>query len=852
MKESTHKYLNPSSNNYRSQSTPKKKSFPITQIKNNYHFNFNYLTKPPSSYINVFCRIRPLNELELLYSKKEAIKIRSTNHLLLYPEHSIRKPEEFYFDELFEPNIHISSFYNKTIKNIVKYSMEGFNGGIIIYGDSGSGKTYVIKEIMPQIIRQIFEIIYTNKELFNIEIAIYEIYKEQINDLIKKDNINLNLIELKNKKAIINDLTYIRINNEEELNNLFNKGMNNKDKSIKSHFVIELKLYRYYKDKNIMKYAKLIVAELQGTECCSKESEISEEQKNIYKSIEALKMVVKRLNDRNGKDKDEDEIHIPYRNSKLTRILSDCFGGNCFTSLILTCSKSEYHINHTKNILLFGKNARKIKNSPLINVEVNANKNTIMKRILNEEDDKEKLYKINKLNLSEEKLNELKERIERGKKEINNTSEIYNDKNNNFESKDYNNIISPENGELNNRYNNKNSSSPRNFYNKLLKNKIILSEDNNPNNKNNYKKSPKYNININDIFIDKKYYNEKIEQSRKEIKELQSLLKEKEKYITELKSDLEDKKSEILILQLDKEKIINKYEDKLDEKNEKIKFIEEKNISDKINMENNLYNQIKNSEVIIRELRESKKNSEEMILKYKNNIEQSNLKIKEIENKYRKLNEEKDNKINDLQLELNNYKIKISQLTNDIFLKDSTVKKMNGEIQILKTELKNNEQKIIDEKVQKKNEDNININNLEIKLKESKNSIDEYENKFNLINKELNEAKNMIIILNKEKEDLINQNLDNNKKDKEYVNEEKERELNLLKKMIQNLQKDNEMLRNKMNDYEEIKQELECYKNRGNNYNYIEINKSTLKEKYDKLIEENKQLKDNLIKDDDK
>ncbi len=140
------------------------------------------------------------------------------------------------------------------------------------------------------------------------------------------------------------------------------------------------------RDKNIIKSAKLYFAELQGMECCSKESEIKEEQKVVNKSIDALKMIVKRLNERNG---EEEDIHIPYRNSKLTRILSDCFGGNSFTSLILTCTKSEYHINKTKNVFIFGQIIRKIKNKPLINVEVNTNKNNIIKGIFL--DDKQKL-----------------------------------------------------------------------------------------------------------------------------------------------------------------------------------------------------------------------------------------------------------------------------------------------------------------------------------------------------------------------------------------------------------------------------------------------------------------------------
>ena len=907
MKANNSLYINHSSSlnlikhsSYRYQSTPKKKKYPINI------YNFNYLTKLPSSYISVFCRFRPINELELLYSKKEAIKIQSSKHLLLNTKNPIRITEEFIFDEIFEPNIHISTFYNKTCKNIVKHSMEGFNGGIILYGESGSGKTYIIKEIIPHIIRQIYDEIgisdYEN-EVFKIEIGIFEICKDQINDLLDLDNINLNLIELKNKKEIINNLTYETINNEEELKNLINQGINNKNqyKNNKSHFIIEFKFYRYYKDKNIMKYAKLYIAELQGMECCSKESEINEEQKVVNKSIDALKMIVKRLNERNGQD--EDEIHIPYRNSKLTRILSDCFGGNSFTSLILTCSKSEYHINQTKNLFIFGQNVRKIKNKPLINVEVNANKNNIIKGILRE-DNKDLLDKI----INSDKLNKkFQEKFDGNQieiKELNEPEDIIKSKGKNKINlhNQFSNLYK-ENGYLNNKnlYLIKKLSDEIKTNQKISEDNSILKD---------FSKTV-----INDLLTDKNYYLQQIEKNKKEINEIKLLLKEKDNKILELNNDLNEKKNENLLLQLEKEKLSNRFEDKLTEKEEKIQNMEENISEERKRMENNLYTQIKNSEAIIRDLRESKANSESIISKYKNNIENLNLKIKELEIKHKNIIEDKENKNNDLILEINNYKIKLSQLTNDLFLKDSTIKKMNGEIQILKSELsnikinndnllnknealnnKNNEiklaydemtssiknkenddKKIIDSYSSKinvlqnelntiklKNVDN--LNSLELKLKENQNITDEYKSKYNLIKKELNETKNLVAILKNEKEILLKEKedfqqnsenlssknrelliLNQNKEKYEMKNKEQERELTLLKKMIQNLQKDNEGLRQKMNDYEDIKLELECLKNRGNNYTYIEINKSSLKQNYDKLMEENKQLKENLL-----
>ena len=160
-------------------------------------------------------------------------------------------------------------------------------------------------------------------------------------------------------------------------------------------------------------------------------------------------MVVKRLNDRNGQE--EEEMHIPFRNSKLTRILSDCFGGNSFTSFILTCSKSEYHINQTKNILMFGQNVRKIKNKPMINVEVNANKNPVMKGILNEDALKisTEINNLKQLNMRyQEKMDQNEIEI----KELNDTIDLLrSERQKNINLYNRFNNLSKENGELNNK-----------------------------------------------------------------------------------------------------------------------------------------------------------------------------------------------------------------------------------------------------------------------------------------------------------------------------------------------------------------------------------------------------------------
>ena len=831
------------SSSYLNKSTPKKNNYSTNK------FNFNNLTKLPPSYINVFCRFRPTNELELLYSKNDPIQIQSSKRLLLKEENKSKIPLEFIFDEIFEPNNLKSTFYNKTCKNIVKGIIYGFNGGIIFYGESGSGKTYTLKEIIPKITKQIYEEIYNSNqenEFFKIDTACFEVYKEEINDLLKLDNINLNLIESKDKKINIQNLTFITINNEEELNNEITKGLNNRNRNnrnnnIKSHFIIEIKVYRYYKNKNIIKYGTLYIAELEGIEGNSDKKKISEKQKFINKSIDDLKLVVKKLNEID--EQDNEEIHIPYKNSKLTRILSDCFGGNCYTSFILTCSKSEYHIDQTKNIFYFGQNVKKIKNNPNMNVELNANKSPILKEIIIENNNKKKSSKLKSV---KQLNNRYQNRIIKNKSE---NKELYKKNfitefNNpySFNLLDKFNNLSKKKGESSNKslLLSKNFSDKTSYSQNITKNNVILK---------NFSNSV-----INDLLSNKNYYLELIQKNKNQIDVLKFIVKEKENQTQNLNNELNEKNNQIILLEEEKKKI-----------------------------ENNLDIQIKNDEGIIKELREAKDQSDSLITKYKNNIDNLNIKINELELKNKNLNEDKEKKNNDFETEINNYKNKLSELKNDISLKDSTIKKMNGEMQILKSELSNLktnnddysnkikdlENELNTTKIKQNNESDLlkekllKINDLEKQLKENKNIIDEYKNKYNLIDKELKDTKILISNLNKDKENLLKQNeeykknnininlkekeilllKDNNKKF-EKKNKDQERELALLKKMIQNLQKENETMREKTNNYEEIKMELDCLKNRGNNYSYIEINKSSLQQKYDKLFEENNQLKE--------
>ena len=167
-----------------------------------------------SEYIEVFCRFRPPNESELSFSTNNSVILLSPKQLIITQEKKLELKKDYTFDGLFESDTSKEEFYQKTSQKIVNAVLKGYNGGIICYGETGTGKSYTLKEILPQVENQIFEYVDDadeNNELFKIEVSIIEIYKEQVNDLIDLKNTNLNLIENKSKKLIIDNLTHVGV-----------------------------------------------------------------------------------------------------------------------------------------------------------------------------------------------------------------------------------------------------------------------------------------------------------------------------------------------------------------------------------------------------------------------------------------------------------------------------------------------------------------------------------------------------------------------------------------------------------------------------------------------------------------
>ena len=340
--------------------------------------------------IKVVCRFRPLNEKELEIEKEKESTNEETqlinfvsNSQLQFTSLSESQTYNFNFDNIFPPNTTQSEIYDSSAKEIISSVLNGYNGTIFAYGQTSSGKTYTMtgeldnaeKEgIIPRMIHHVFHDILCSDNSnieYTVKVSIVEIYMEKIKDLIDISKNNLQIHESKEKGIYIDNLSEYYVSNETEVYDYIKIGNQNRtvsstnmnDTSSRSHSIVIISIIQRNIKDNAIKTGKLYLVDLAGSEKLTKtgaEGITLEEAKKINKSLSALGMVINSLTD--GKS-----THIPYRNSKLTRILSESLGGNAKTCLIITCSPSSFNEAETLSTLRFGERAKKIKNEPKIN-----------------------------------------------------------------------------------------------------------------------------------------------------------------------------------------------------------------------------------------------------------------------------------------------------------------------------------------------------------------------------------------------------------------------------------------------------------------------------------------------------
>ena len=330
-------------------------------------------------------------------------KNKYLNQLLL---DNVLIPQSFKFDKIFTKEITSEKIYLDICQNVIKQFINGINGTIFVYGQTTSGKTYTMlgninyPGILPCALKNLFDLLEHEKKTKNLNYNLYcsyiEIYNEVIHDLIGNgtgckitEDINYGLVIPEAQKVCINSFEEgIQLKDIGEEKRQYKDTIIN-EYSSRSHTIFQLYLETSIQDKENNtfrnKYSLLNLVDLAGSERINNsEKNISNNNNNetgyINKSLFALSNVINKLSENKNN-------YIPYRDSKLTRLLSKGLGGGALVTIICNISPSANNFFQTVSTLRFANRAKHIKIKPAINERIikkykekNENKNIIIEK----------------------------------------------------------------------------------------------------------------------------------------------------------------------------------------------------------------------------------------------------------------------------------------------------------------------------------------------------------------------------------------------------------------------------------------------------------------------------------------
>ncbi|KAG1371623.1 Kinesin-like protein KIN-5A [Cocos nucifera] len=303
----------------------------------------------------------------------------------------------FVFDKVFGPTSKQKDLFEQAISPIVNEVLEGYNCTIFAYGQTGTGKTYTMEGggrktkngefpsdagVIPRAVRQIFDILEVQCAEYSMKVTFLELYNEEITDLLAPDESKFSDDKSKKPIALMEDGkggVFVRGLEEEivytagEIYKILDKGsakrrtaetLLNKQSS-RSHSIFSITIHIKEctpEGEEMIKCGKLNLVDLAGSENISRSGARegrAREAGEINKSLLTLGRVINALVDHSG--------HVPYRDSKLTRLLRDSLGGKTKTCIIATISPSIHCLEETLSTLDYAHRAKNIKNKPEVN-----------------------------------------------------------------------------------------------------------------------------------------------------------------------------------------------------------------------------------------------------------------------------------------------------------------------------------------------------------------------------------------------------------------------------------------------------------------------------------------------------
>ncbi|XP_051119097.1 kinesin-like protein KIN-UB [Andrographis paniculata] len=353
-----------------------------------------------SGRVRVAVRLRPRNAEEMVADADFADCVEPQPELKRL---KLRKnnwdSDTYEFDEILTEFASQKRVYEVVAKPVVESVLEGYNGTVMAYGQTGTGKTYTLgrlgeedasdRGIMLRAMEDILAEVSPENDL--VSVSYLQLYMETIQDLLNPANDSISIVEdPKSGDVSVPGATVVEIRDHKSFMHLLKLGeahrfaANTKlnTESSRSHAILMVHIKRSVKGRNssissengsmglkslkppIVRKSKLVIVDLAGSERIDKsgsEGHTLEEAKSINLSLSALGKCINALA--------ENSAHVPVRDSKLTRLLRDSFGGSARTSLVITIGPSPRHRGETNSTIMFGQRAMKVENMVKIKEE---------------------------------------------------------------------------------------------------------------------------------------------------------------------------------------------------------------------------------------------------------------------------------------------------------------------------------------------------------------------------------------------------------------------------------------------------------------------------------------------------
>ncbi|XP_065084198.1 kinesin-like protein Klp61F, partial [Ochlerotatus camptorhynchus] len=399
--------------------------------------------------VQVYLRVRPTNTREKLIRSQEVVEVVSNRDVLLKPTFvDTRSSKRFTFDRAFDIQSKQHEVYNAVVAPYIEEVLAGFNCTVFAYGQTGTGKTYTMvgeeqpelssgwdddtqTGVIPRALNHLFDELRMTELEFSMRISYLELYNEELCDLLSTDDtVKIRIYDDVNKKGsvIVQGLEEIPVHSKDDVYKLLAKGQERRRtastlmnaQSSRSHTIFSIIVHikeNGMDGEELLKIGKLNLVDLAGSENITKagnEKGIrTRESVNINQSLLTLGRVITALVERTP--------HVPYRESKLTRLLQESLGGRTKTSIIATVSPGHKDFEETMSTLEYAHRAKNIQNKPEANQKLS--KKTVIKEYTEEIDrlkrellatrDKNGIY------LPEETYNEMLYKSEATTKELN-------------------------------------------------------------------------------------------------------------------------------------------------------------------------------------------------------------------------------------------------------------------------------------------------------------------------------------------------------------------------------------------------------------------------------------------------